>query len=219
MAVPGLGFRLFGFPVRVEPWFVVVAAVLGWNSDSTIGSLLVWIAVVFVSVLVHELGHAVAARSRGADPVRIDLYGFGGLTRFSPRRPLGRVEAAGISLAGPFSGMALGGVVALIVAVVGLPDGDLPEFAVRAALWVNLGWGLINLLPVLPLDGGHVLTAVLPGDEGARHTRAAWASVVIGAAAAVAFFAIGLPFGAMLFVMFAASNLATARSAPSSCCT
>lgn len=216
MAAPGFSFRLLGFGVRIDPWFVAVAALLGWTAEATWGRIAVWVGVVLVSVLVHELGHALAARARGASPIAIDLYAFGGLTRFTPAGPMGRLESAAVSLAGPGAGMVLGGVAAAAVAVFGYPDAALGEYALRVTVWVNIGWGLVNLLPVLPLDGGHVLMSVLPGDAAQRHVRAAWASVLLGGAAAGVLWTVGLFFGALLFVMFAASNLATARHAPRS---
>ena len=75
-----LHFRLFGFPVRVHPFFWVVSLLLGMGGrDRPIRSnVLIWVAVVFVSILVHELGHAFMQRYYGGHPW-ITLYGFGGL--------------------------------------------------------------------------------------------------------------------------------------------
>ena len=58
-----LRFNLFGIPVRVHPLFWLVAAILGAGSDPDPIELLLWIGTVFVSILIHEMGHALAARA------------------------------------------------------------------------------------------------------------------------------------------------------------
>ena len=57
-----LNFRLLGIPVRINPFFWVLAALLGWESHDRFG-VLVWIACVFVSILVHEFGHGLTSRA------------------------------------------------------------------------------------------------------------------------------------------------------------
>ena len=77
---PGdLHFRLFGFPVRVHPFFWLITVVLNIRTVLTLPPLLAWVAAVFIGILVHELGHAFAMRHYGQDPW-ITLYGLGGLT-------------------------------------------------------------------------------------------------------------------------------------------
>ena len=76
-----LKFRLLGIPVRVNPFFWALAAFLGWNSESGLvflNRILVWIACVFISILVHEFGHVFAGRLFGRES-NIILYSFGGL--------------------------------------------------------------------------------------------------------------------------------------------
>src|SRR5712692_9344224 len=79
-----LRFRLGAFPVSVYPSFLIAAALLGYVWMDAWQTLLIWIGVVFVSVLVHELGHAVVALAFGGRP-EIRLEGFGGVT--FPRSP------------------------------------------------------------------------------------------------------------------------------------
>lgn len=99
-------FRLFDFPIRIHPFFWVAVLLLGYRPDGTAPlELVVWVAVVIVSILVHELGHAVLQRRYNGRP-RIVLYGFGGLAitdyiDFAPRRQIA------ISLAGPAAGLCL----------------------------------------------------------------------------------------------------------------
>jgi Zn-dependent protease len=165
-----LHFRVFGFPIRVHPFFWIVALLLGMGgreADPLIS--LIWVAVVFVSILVHELGHAVLQRYYGGHPW-VTLYGFGGLASCDDcdRSPWAQIL---ISLAGPFAGFFLAGfVVSILIAlqrfvrvelswmpVVWIPFESWPlEVAVRILLFVNIAWGLLNLLPIYPLDGGRI---------------------------------------------------------------
>ncbi len=177
---PGRGeihFVLFGFPVRVHPFFWLATLFLGSNSEN-LQSLLAWIAAVFVAILVHELGHALVMRAYGLRPA-ITLHGLGGVTsdrgsgQFVPR--LYAFEQILISLAGPAAGFLLAAVVCGILAAVGRPA--IPEFGppygirlfsptfeqspllgefVDALLFISVTWGLVNLLPIYPLDGGQI---------------------------------------------------------------
>jgi Zn-dependent protease len=177
----GLRFPLFGFPVRIHLSFLIVALLIGISGpEPDVARAAVWVGVVLVSVLVHELGHAFAARLAGAEPT-IDLYALGGLTAFAPPRPLGRLQSVGISLAGPFAGFALGLLMLSCASAFGVehpspfiragaPIGDV---LIGAGIWVNLYWGFVNLLPILPLDGGNVLRSVLPGNADTRDRLAA----------------------------------------------
>ena len=64
-------FRLLGFPIRVHPFFWLVAVFLGvgtGKNETDPVELLTWVAVVFVSILIHELGHAIMKRAYGGHP-------------------------------------------------------------------------------------------------------------------------------------------------------
>jgi Zn-dependent protease len=211
----GLRFSLFGFPVRIHPLFLIVAALFGLSGpEPDLGRAAVWIAVVLVSVLVHELGHAFAARTVGAQPT-IDLYALGGLTAFAPPRPLGRWQSVGISLAGPFAGFLLGVLVLSGSAALGADrpspfvnaDAPLIDVIIGASIWVNLYWGMVNLLPILPLDGGNVVRSLLPGD-GERRDRIA-AGISLAACVAIVFLLVGNDLGELILlpVLLGALNL------------
>src|SRR5580693_1161868 len=103
-----LSFRLGSIPVRVHGSFLLVVVFLGLQGGDPSG-IVMWAVVVFLGVLLHELGHALVGRSFGLTP-RIDLIGFGGLTSWSAEsaRKLERVKRVAISLAGPFTGIAIG---------------------------------------------------------------------------------------------------------------
>jgi Zn-dependent protease len=188
---PGdLHFRLFGIPVRVHPFFWLTTVLLGLNprGGTPPAELLIWITVAFVSILVHELGHAGVQRWFGGRPW-ITLHAIGGLASCDDcdRRPRSQIL---ISLAGPAAGFLLAAaVIGFLLASgheVGVQGGREFDFSrstlaavhalplpfsmlyweplatptanriVGSLLWVNILWGLINLLPVYPLDGGRV---------------------------------------------------------------
>ena len=205
-----LNFSLAGIPVRVHPLFWLMAILFGFSSDLL--QLLIWIVAVFISILIHELGHALAMRLYG-QPSQIVLHAAGGLTIPGSVRwggawanvSLTPNQEIFISLAGPGAGFLLA---ALIIAasvlaggslmltrlfglipfpVVTLPfSSQIPSSIVMTFLWVNIFWGLINLLPVYPLDGGNVTRHLLVRTdpwEGAR--KSLWVSVIAGAIVAV----------------------------------
>ena len=156
-----LKFRLLRFPVRVHPWFWIMTLVLGAGAleENGVISLLAVIAVVFVSILVHELGHALAFRRFGADS-HIVLHAFGGLTipwaalRFRWQRII-------VALAGPIAGFLLYGIIYGSNRIYPWAGGN--EFVALLyfqLLFVNLWWGVLNLLPIWPLDGGQICEEV-----------------------------------------------------------
>ena len=106
-------FKLLGMPIRIHPLFWLVAVILGANSGGVI-EVLIWVAAVLVSILIHELGHALVIRAFGFHPW-IVLYGMGGLTIHDPAEnynskantPLGQIS---ISIAGPLAGFLLAAV-------------------------------------------------------------------------------------------------------------
>jgi Zn-dependent protease len=168
-----LRFRLGPFPVAVDPtfWFVALFPVLTEMLRPS------WVPVLFGSILVHELGHALAARRFGS-PASIRIYLLGGLTTFHQLPD--RRQRILVALAGPVAGFALG----LLTLAAYLPlspaRGTSMEFTLHALLWLNFGWGVVNLLPVPPLDGGQMFAEAV----GPRRTLlAAQVGAVVGAVA------------------------------------
>jgi Zn-dependent protease len=209
----GLGFRIAGIPVRIDPSFLVIVVLLGWGARA--GALLVaWVAVVTASVLLHELGHAVAFRRYGQRP-QILLQGMGGLTTGSGE-PLPPRRDVVVSLAGPLTGLVLLGLPALLVSRSSTDLSSTWKAVLADVVFVNLAWSILNLLPVLPLDGGRVSAAVwalATGGEGQRQAHLL-SAVVAGAGAALAF-SRGYLFGAFFAGFFCAYNvsqLAAARN-------
>jgi stage IV sporulation protein FB len=153
-------FRLFGIPVTIRPSFLVIAALIGFTSRRPIVYLVAFVAIVFVSILIHELGHALTARWYGAQ-VAIELNGIGGLTSWSvPDKELSPGQRALVAAAGSGVGVLFGGLVWLFDRFTG-PYFEVAGFVVSTLIAVNVLWGLLNWLPVRPLDGGHLFTSLL----------------------------------------------------------
>lgn len=206
-----LSFRLGPFPVRVQPAFFLIVALLGAGRLEQPGLLAVWVGVVFVSILLHELGHAVAFRAFGHAP-SIELYGMGGVTRGGGGGALGTGANVLVALAGPAAGLTLGAAVYALARSVGL-EHPLARVAVYDLLWVNVGWGLLNLLPMRPLDGGIVMTALARRVWG--HPRgeavADVVTLVVAAACAIAAIAFEMPWAALLAAFFGSESFIRIR--------
>lgn len=168
-----LRFRLLGFPVRVHPWFWIVTILLNGDRLLRMGPeyLLLWVVVVFVSILIHELGHALAFRAFG-ERAEIVLYAFGGLA-VAPNVVRGRWRRVVVALAGPFAGFLLCATTfGLSLAFApALANSPLAIFMVVQLVFVNLYWNLLNLLPVFPLDGGQVSRELCTARWGHRGTK------------------------------------------------
>ncbi len=148
-------FQLFNFPVRVHISFFLIALLLGLSIGNII-LVLLWVVIVFVSVLLHELGHAVVANYYGRAP-QIELYSMGGLTISTRYSLLSYPKEILISFAGPLAGFLLGGILFVLLRIFGPVTVPYLDFIVYEMLWVNIGWGIINLVPILPLDGGSIM--------------------------------------------------------------
>ncbi|MFH1920540.1 MAG: site-2 protease family protein [Planctomycetota bacterium] len=231
-----LQFALFGIPVRVHPFFWVVALVLGFNASPQLIDLVVWVAAVFVAILVHELGHAMVMRAYGFSP-SITLYGMGGLASYGQGQAHGSrgPDTFGqilISAAGPGAGFVLAGaIVGLLVAIgvevgVFLIGGFLPYVIVgtvgsaplthfiQYVLFVCTFWGFINLLPVYPLDGGHIARELLlRANPHAGIAQSLMLSVITGIGVAViSLVSLGDIYIAILFGFLAYSSYAALQA-------
>jgi len=167
-----LRWRMFGIDVRVHPMFWLVTTILGWDwyragetGAEGVGFVALWVLCVFVSILVHELGHVVAGNIFGSRG-HIVLFGFGGLAIGSSDLR-SRWQRVVVYLAGPGAQFLLLGVIWLLVyrlellggpreQVIRLVERDPAMFAVWMLWAINLFWPILNLLPIWPLDGGQV---------------------------------------------------------------
>ena len=84
-------------------------------------------------------------------------------------------------------------------------------YALRTAAFTTLGWSALNLLPIVPLDGGHLLELALPGTPAVRRRLAAQVSIALAVGAGVVAYKAGMPYGLLLAVLFAAQNLAVLK--------
>lgn len=195
-------------PVRVHPLFWLMAGVLGYISGK--GNLvlaLIWIGIIFVSVLVHEFGHALTAIAYG-QRASIDLVALGGLTQ-RQGKPLSFFREFVVVINGPLAGFALMLVAGQLHAIVPESSPVLLEI-LSATFWVNLVWTVVNLLPVQPLDGGKLLMIVLEAAFGLKGVKIGFfASVVIGVCFALFFFAIGALLPGAIFLMLAFESYRT----------
>ncbi len=188
---------ILGFPLKINIGFFMMAGLLGMGL-ADLAEVVGWIGVVTVSVLLHELGHALAARRFGCK-ASIQLYAFGGLTSFTVSDQMTAGRRMLISLAGPGAGFVAGGVVLLVAPLLDLPRESTSRWIVYQLLWVNLGWGALNLLPIMPLDGGHVVEAgweMVTGRSGTRPAQRL--SIAVSAAAVIAALAAGWTWAALV---------------------
>jgi Zn-dependent protease len=185
-------------PVKVTWPFFLVAALIGFlNSLNLIGTLF-WIAVIFVSVLVHEYGHAVVSKIFGQKP-RIELIAFGGLTYPEGPKISGFKEFL-VILAGPMMSLFL---CFLGFFIFSIPAVRNSPYAVYPFLFgfVNAFWTVVNLLPILPLDGGQLMRVICQGIFGFKgYMVSAGLSIFFAATAVIGFFFIGQLFLGIIFM-------------------
>lgn len=212
-----LCFSVAGIPVRVLPTFWLGAVLMGSGllDGGHFSLLLIWIACLFVSILVHEMGHAVMARAFGWPP-QVYLYHFGGLAMYSPHYGHTMQKSIAISLAGPVAGFCLYGAVWSTTHLVHprvLFSNIETVFAVHQLEWINLWWGLVNLLPVLPLDGGRISNALCERySRGSGDELAAKISVVVSGCVAAWFLTHHVTYGGFLFLLLCVQNVQTLQS-------
>lgn len=153
-----LRFQLFGVPVGVHATFLFIALLGATSYSGNYVAIAVWTLAAFVSILMHELGHALVARSFGARGVNITLYGLGGLTSFSHSQRMAHGRSFVISAAGSAAGIVVGGAMWMLVRL-GIFDWANYEVAVfiNSLIFTSLVWGVLNWIPIVPLDGGHMV--------------------------------------------------------------
>jgi Zn-dependent protease len=194
--------RVAGIPVRVEWPFFLFAGVLGLDFHGLY--ILGWILIVFVSVLVHEFGHAVLYRVFGQHPT-VHITPVSGLTH--GERPLPRAKTIIVSLAGSVFAFGFLATPAIVLRQQGLNDVGGWAFVHPAWFWtvyyvaqVNIWWSIFNILPIVPLDGGHVSEALI------GPFRARVLAVAVSAGAAVYVDAKGQRLVALFLVVLAVWN-------------
>ena len=244
-----LNFQLLGFPVRISWTFWLGAVIIGHSfavgidsilqasggSPGVVPLLILWTCCLFVSVLIHELGHAYAFRQYGIY-ASVVLYHFGGLAipigSSMPGRSISRLppkQDLWITLAGPLAQLASAAIVIAVVQLSGHRSADaflfMPAGLHRIAeylpgdpisnpglyalvifyIFPSILWALLNLMPVLPLDGGRIARSLILMFGGTT-VHALWLSVIT--AGALAFYAFTNDQGIMgiFFAMFGVSS-------------
>jgi Zn-dependent protease len=200
-----LRFSLFGIPTRVHPLFWVISAVMGWSEDLNL--TLIWIACVFVSILVHELGHALVAKRFGWPP-EIVLHAMGGYATFAPTWGYSIQRSIAVSFAGPGAGFILYGLIEAILKTLLITGTRLSYYSAvtfQNLEFINLWWGLVNLLPVHPLDGGHISRDLFSYWQGFRGLASSLQlSLITAVGVALYAYSIGDNYVAVMFGVFAA---------------
>lgn len=165
-------FSLFGIPVRVEPLFWLTLAILGGGLSAKSSAALLLVALfvlaAFVSVLIHEMGHALMIRKFGL-PTEVTLTTLGGYATY-PAGVLSRKQSFAVTAAGPAVQLLFGVAVIILSKYLTFESSQLNQF-VWYLIVVSIVWAVFNCLPIYPLDGGQMLAAVL-GPRRARGLHA-----------------------------------------------
>jgi Zn-dependent protease/predicted transcriptional regulator len=220
--------RIFGVELRVHLTFFLML-IFVWLTESTghgpanPGRGLALVGIIFVSVVLHELGHALVSMRAGIPAKAIILLPIGGVTLLDEiQHPIGPglltwKRDIRIAMAGPLVNIIVavvaGGVLLAVAPEIHLfakpyvYSGNLP----RCLVWSNLGLALFNLLPAYPMDGGRVLRALFSRRmDSVRATRRA---VSIGQAFATLFMLVGIVWPSFVgltmigFFLFIAAQL------------
>ena len=204
-----LNFRLFGIHVRVHPLFWLVTAILGSSPQQGIKYVLMWIAVVFVSILIHEMGHVLMGRIFGSFG-HIVLYGLGGLAIGSSDLRK-RWQRNLVYFAGPLAQFLLLGIIFLAQAACMPANKEEPSglllFLFFQLKFVNFFWPLLNLLPVWPLDGGKISRETFEWLMPVQGTGISLiVSLILAGALAIGAIWIRDMFLGLFFAMFAINN-------------
>lgn len=204
--------RIAGIPIYLDLMFVLIILVFGYryftSGNLQIVSLgLVVVSGVLVSILLHELGHAIAGRVFGVQTREIELTGLGGVARFATALPRSALARSSIFLAGPAVNLVLW---------LGLEQGALSARSLDAPLLVralvtlsmiNFYLMAFNLLPAYPLDGGHTLDAWLGALVGPAWSIRVVAVCGLVVCAGLVYFALPTDFWLLLlaFILFQAN--------------
>ncbi len=196
-------------PITIHPLFWLVAFFIGWMWTSSLSGALLCIFVILFSVIIHECGHALTAQLFG-QKTRIELAAFGGFT-YREGRKLKLWEEFLVVFNGPIAGFFLF-VIAYAIYTLGNFTNPTLLFILKFTFTANLFWTVINLIPVLPLDGGHLLSIILEAIFGFRGIKIAIvAGIVIAIVISLFFFVIGQFLIGALFLILTFENFRSLR--------
>lgn len=175
---------VFGIPLFIDPsWLLILALFTFLNQQQFAQSFVPAIAweaglvvtlLLFSSVLLHELGHSLVARSQGIQVNSITLFLFGGIAAIEDESKTPG-KAFQVAIAGPAVSLSIFALLTLLVYL--LPDStNLVAQIAKDVASVNLTLALFNLIPGLPLDGGQILKAAVWKATGNRLKGIHWAA-------------------------------------------
>ncbi|MCU0661138.1 MAG: site-2 protease family protein [Myxococcota bacterium] len=202
----------FGIPVKLH-WSMALLPLLTYQFFDRLGPWLwtLFEVLLFASVVVHEFGHALMGRRYGVKTHDIILTPLGGMARMI-NMPTSPKQEIAIAVAGPLSSLALSAIA--FTAAIGLalsPFSSNARMELLSWIWeINLGLGLFNLVPALPMDGGRVLRGLLSMryDHLTATVRAATVGKIIAGAAAIFGLYNGIPSLTLIavFIFLAAGS-------------
>ncbi|GET41421.1 site-2 protease family protein [Microseira wollei] len=176
---------IFGIPLNIDPsWLIILgfftfANGLDLVSENPEWGFLAWVTgflialLLFVSVLLHELGHSLVARSQGIKVNSITLFLFGGIAAID-RESQTPGQAFQVAIAGPLVSLTLFALLSILFFQI--PQSSPAGVVVGNLAQINLVLGLFNLIPGLPLDGGQILKAAVWKITGDRFSGVHWAA-------------------------------------------
>ena len=199
--------RLFGIEVGLHySWFLIALLItmsLGSQFQATHkdwGSNTIWALSIltslffFITLLAHEMSHALVARSRGITTKAITLFALGGVAQIEKEPEDAKTEFL-VGAVGPFSSAVIGAISLGIAGALGWRMGSAPETPLHAMFvwlgYINLSLAAFNLIPGFPLDGGRVLRSILWLSSG-NPLRATQQAATVGKVIALLFIAFGI---------------------------
>lgn len=197
-------FRFLGIQVNVEPWFWLTMAFIGGGLSAKTSQdflqLALFIMAGFVSILIHEMGHALMIRRFGL-PTQVTLTTFGGYAAY-PAGILSRAKSFVVTAAGPAIQFAFGLLMLLVVFNYKFPSNNIGYFF-EVLAGISLIWSVFNCLPIFPLDGGQMLGAIL-GPQRAKGLHLTGVIFAVGIGLLGVFW--GQPLIAIFMGLFAWQN-------------
>jgi Zn-dependent protease len=194
--------RVAGIDLYVHPTFLLVLLPGVFIRGPVTALSILLVLAVFGCVLLHELGHAMAAQRFGIRTRDITLYPIGGVARLE-RMPRAAGAELVIALAGPAVNVAIAGCLLLFEIATGwaLFSGTVLEVVVTELLAINVILAVFNMLPAFPMDGGRVLRALLSG--WMSRARATSIAARIGRVIAVLMGTVGFAYGQWMLIPLA----------------
>lgn len=182
-------------PITIQPLFFVVALWIGYLITENVAAMVIVGGIIFISILFHEFGHALTGIVFKQTP-RITLQAFGGVTeRRGP--PLKKWQEFLIVLNGPLAGLLLSFIFFQLNRIY-------PSPFLNIGFQINLVWTIFNLIPVLPMDGGHLLRITMEKLFGFKGLKATMLiSLVLAGSLTLLAFVTGEFFVGIILALFA----------------